>query len=165
MGAARFQLLTCTAVFHWREGPWHAWPVILALHRSCNSSVDSISQRPKRRVLRLTHLKAFAPFFTQNLTAHAAKSPSSQKWKRSYLQFSSGIEFLQAVNSLLSVHHGSNSRTLLEEEKNKLNWGCLKDIHSLTSSNFYQWCLHPSDRLTSTQLQEFPNNEFCQDYL
>lgn len=48
----------------------------------------------------------------------------------SYLQFSSCIEFLQAIYSFLPVHHRGNSRTLLKgEDKNHFN--ALKQTSSI----------------------------------
>lgn len=40
-----------------------------------------------------------------------------------HLQLSPGVELLQAVDRLLSVHHGGHRGPLLAEEKERLNWG------------------------------------------
>lgn len=107
-----------------REEPQHT------LHRDSNSSLQTyfqcaipFSEEPEEEgLLRSAHLKVLLKscFLIENLFSHSAKSTSPQKCRITYLQLSSSIKFLQAVYSLLSVHHGSNSRTLLEEEERKL---------------------------------------------
>lgn len=72
-----------------------------------------------------------------------------------HLQLSPGVELLQAVDRLLSVHHGGHRRPLLAEEKERLSWG-LRHVTLNSILKFFQscdWCLYPHDELASVQLK------------
>ena len=131
-----------------------------SLRSSClkdhNLSNSSFKHNIKEKKLLRDHL-----FYRWSTSQHTFTFPRLATHPcrsfHSYLQFSSCIEFLQAIYSLLSVHHRGNSRTLLrEEEKKHFNAPSQTSSILLTLQHTYYNPHGPNPRPLISTLSDYP---------